>query len=151
MNGIRLNLVVIYVSDVAKTRAFYERIGLTFQAERHGRGPEHYSTNVGETVLEIYPAKALAESAAAPAVRLGFDVKDVRGIVAQLVEPPSTQGCVDNGIVADAASIDTRAAAHTIVVTEPAENADGWRALVRDPDGRKVELFEPRAPRYCCG
>jgi lactoylglutathione lyase len=138
MNGIRLNLVVIYSSNVERTRTFYERLGLKFQTERHGRGPEHYSTNVGETVLEIYPAKTLGASSAAPALRLGFDVSDVRKLVAELA-------------VADAASIDNSAAAQTILVTEPAESADGWRAVVRDPDGRKIELFEPRTPRHCCG
>jgi len=37
--GPRLTLLVLYTSDLETSRAFYEALGLTFTAERHGTGP----------------------------------------------------------------------------------------------------------------
>ena len=45
-------------------------------AEQHGTGPLHYSSQMGATVLELYPA-----SAAPSSVRLGISVPDVAAAV----------------------------------------------------------------------
>jgi lactoylglutathione lyase len=71
-----LTLVVIRCRDLEHSRRFYEALGLAFTPEQHGAGPFHYSTQLGATVLELYPA-----SAATSAVRLGFGVTDVTAAV----------------------------------------------------------------------
>ena len=67
-----LTLVVIRCRDLEHSRRFYEALGLAFSPEQHGAGPAHYSTQLGTTVLELYPS-----SAAASGVHLGFGVPDV--------------------------------------------------------------------------
>lgn len=51
-----LTLLVLYCSDVDASLRFYERLGLSFVKEQHGAGPVHYSTQIGDVVLELYPA-----------------------------------------------------------------------------------------------
>ncbi|WP_062432333.1 VOC family protein [Herbidospora daliensis] len=51
-----IDLVVLYTDRLDECHAFYSGLGLTFQQERHGTGPEHFSTQLGPTVLELYPA-----------------------------------------------------------------------------------------------
>lgn len=53
-----LSLLVIYCSDIEKSRTFYQGLGLSFVAEQHDKGPKHYSTKQGELVIELYPAKS---------------------------------------------------------------------------------------------
>ena len=52
---IKLSYLVLYSPDIEKLRQFYEKIGLQFKQEQHGKGPVHYSTQVEGIVLEIYP------------------------------------------------------------------------------------------------
>ena len=40
------------------SRAFYKRLGCSFAAEQHGRGPRHYSTVLDAVPLELYPPLA---------------------------------------------------------------------------------------------
>jgi hypothetical protein len=51
-----IDAVVLRCADLDATRIFYEALGLEFMEERHGRGPRHLSTRLGEAVLELYPA-----------------------------------------------------------------------------------------------
>ena len=72
-----LCLVVARVSDLAGSRQFYERLGLTFSSEKHGRGPEHLSAQVGGIVLELYPR---APGLLTEGLRLGFVVEDLAAV-----------------------------------------------------------------------
>jgi catechol 2,3-dioxygenase-like lactoylglutathione lyase family enzyme len=74
-------LLVLRCTDLAASKAFYEALGLTFRAEKHGIGPEHWSGQVGSTVLELYPAS----SPLSLPERLGFHVADVPAVVAAVV------------------------------------------------------------------
>ncbi|WP_239375736.1 MULTISPECIES: VOC family protein [unclassified Frankia] len=57
MTETQINLIVLYCSDVSACREFYRTLGLVFERERHGSGPEHYAaTLAGGAVLELYPA-----------------------------------------------------------------------------------------------
>ncbi len=67
----QLNLLVLRCKNVEITKAFYEKLGLTFIKEKHGKGVEHYSTYVGALVLELYPLK---EDTEIEQSRLGFSV-----------------------------------------------------------------------------
>jgi lactoylglutathione lyase len=68
-----LTLLVLRCSDILASKRFYEALGLEFQLEQHGDGPEHWSSVVGGLVLELYPAGRREASIC----RLGFRVPDV--------------------------------------------------------------------------
>ncbi len=106
-----LKLIVLKTNDVEALRAFYSRIGFRFVEERHGNGPLHFSSPLGEEVLEIYPLPSGTE--ADTTTRLGFSVTGIAA-VADLGE----------------------------VVSVAKQTEWGVRAIVRDPDGRTVELYE---------
>jgi catechol 2,3-dioxygenase-like lactoylglutathione lyase family enzyme len=51
----RISLIVLRCVDILKSKVFYEQFGLQFVEEKHGDGPKHFSSQIGETVLELYP------------------------------------------------------------------------------------------------
>ncbi|MGF1578514.1 MAG: VOC family protein [Gemmataceae bacterium] len=108
-----LRLLVMYTSRLPEVLAFYERLGLEFVPEQHGKGPVHYSANLNEFVLELYPAQAANPEC--KLVRLGFSVENLDNVVRLL---------------------DT-----TETLSEPTRSSRGHRAIVKDPDGRVVELY----------
>lgn len=125
MNQPQLQLVVIYSTQLETIRAFYELLGMTFARERHGRGPEHFAAQLGELVFEIYPASA--DNPPANSVRLGFSVASLDRLVETLVDGGGK------------------------LITEPLDSPWGRRAVVADPEGRRLELAEARRPKHCCG
>jgi lactoylglutathione lyase len=111
-----LTLLVLKTRQPDTLRSFYQALGVDLSEERHGKGPRHFAGRVGETVLEVYP---LTEEIAADAsTRLGFTVGDVDGVVTAL-----------RGVGAP-------------VVSPPQQTTWGYRAVVRDPDGRAIELYQ---------
>jgi predicted enzyme related to lactoylglutathione lyase len=113
--AITLNLVVLRAADLERAERFYTALGLQFQRERHGSGPEHLTSQLGSVLLEIYPG---AEGETTRAVRIGLVV-------------PSADKAV------------TAAAAHGgQVVTAAKMSPWGRRAVVCDPEGHRVELVE---------
>jgi hypothetical protein len=56
MNNPALALMVLRTSQMETTLAFYRALGFSFVQERHGSGPVHYSTQLGSSVLEIFPS-----------------------------------------------------------------------------------------------
>lgn len=109
-----LNLVVIRAADLDRSAGFYGGIGLTFERHRHGSGPEHLASQIGEVVFEIYPASETANRK--DAVRIGFSVDDVDAVVSTLGETGAK------------------------IVSPPGDSPWGRRAVVADPDGHRVEL-----------
>ena len=71
MNDPKLNLLVLYSANIEKSHDFYQTLGLQFVKEKHGRGPEHYASQLSNLVLELYPGKEINK------VRLGFSVDDI--------------------------------------------------------------------------
>jgi catechol 2,3-dioxygenase-like lactoylglutathione lyase family enzyme len=108
-----LTLIVLRCADLERARQFYEALGLTLVAEKHGTGSCHYSTRVGGTVLELYPQGG----AETRGLRLGFLVSDLAAAL-PLVER----------------------AGGTVVRAELAADAS---AIVKDPDGHTIELSQP--------
>jgi catechol 2,3-dioxygenase-like lactoylglutathione lyase family enzyme len=54
----RLTLLVLYSAQLEQCRRFYSDLGLTFTAEQHGQGPEHYAAVLPDgAVFELYPAR----------------------------------------------------------------------------------------------
>lgn len=109
-----ISLVVLRCSDVAVTQRFYGALGIVFQVERHGAGPQHCSCRVGDTVLELYPA---SPGVATTVARLGLSVASVAKALRALA---LVGGRVDRPF-----------------------DAPTGTAVVIDPDGTKVELSEP--------
>jgi lactoylglutathione lyase len=114
MNEPRLNLLVIRTADIDRARAFYGGLGLSLGTQQHGNGPPHLVAMLGGTVFEIYPAKDAAD--VDRTTRLGFTVTDLAGRVDRCRQAGAT------------------------IVQEPRDTPWGRRAVVRDPDGRAVEL-----------
>ncbi len=117
MPGPELSLIVLRCADLAASQAFYSVVGLAFVQEKHGNGPEHFAAGFNGQIFELYP---LRESSAVGQGlgRIGFRVSSVDETVRQLAE---------SGIE---------------VVSEPRQTEWGYSAIVRDPDGRTVELTE---------
>jgi len=115
--GVFLKLLVLKTRQVDKLLAFYQFLGIAFIQEQHGKGPVHFAGQVGGTVLEIYPLLGDAGTVDQTA-RLGFAVVNLE----QVVENLRTIG--------------------TSVTSPFQKSAWGHRAVVQDPDGRAVELYQ---------
>lgn len=77
----KIDLIVLRSKDIQKSKDFYEDVlGLSFLSEKHGIGPEHFSTNLNGTILEIYPEK----KAKTEGLRLGFRLEQYLGIKSKL-------------------------------------------------------------------
>lgn len=111
-----LSLVVIRAQDIDRLASFYAALGFQFTKHRHGTGPEHLSSTIGETVFEIYPVNRSNESTVS--TRLGFSVPSLSDALGQLRRINAT------------------------VLTEPSDSPFGRRAVVKDFEGHKVELYE---------
>ena len=114
-----LKLVVIRATDIEKLAQFYSVLGLSFTKQRHGKGPEHLSAVQGETVFEIYPARGDGDLTGS--TRLGFSVKSLSAVIRRLREM------------------------NVEILTEPTPSEFGVRAVVKDFEGYKVELYEEQA------
>lgn len=110
-----INLIVIRTPDTAKLADFYALLGLQFDYHKHGKSPYHYSTTINKTVLEIYP---LAKGQAMPDIylRLGFSLTEFESTI-QLLKNKAVE-----------------------FVSEPMQTDFGLMAIIKDPDGRKIEL-----------
>ena len=116
MTSPRLNLLVIRSEEPARAIALYESLGLRFQEEQHGKGPVHWAAECGGLIMEIYPPKSPDD--VDRTTRLGFEIDEVESILASLR---------DQGV-------------H--VVKDLKQTQWGLRAVVKDPDGRSVELVQ---------
>jgi catechol 2,3-dioxygenase-like lactoylglutathione lyase family enzyme len=108
-----LTYLVLRCVDVERARRFYEALGLTLVAERHGEGPAHYSATLGAVLLEIYPRR----DAETRGVRLGLRVADVERVVT-----------------------DVAAAGGTVVRFEP--HVRPRVAVLEDADGHVIEICD---------
>ena len=112
----QLNLLVLRARDPKALADFYGSLGLAFQQERHGTGPEHLSCETSGALLEIYPCHD--DSNSTRALRLGFTVSDL-----------------DARCLAVAAS-------NGRLVREPHPTPWGRRATIEDPEGHTIDLLE---------
>jgi lactoylglutathione lyase len=111
-----LRLLVLKSAKTEAVLAFYTAIGLSFKQEQHGTGPKHHSAQIGATVFELYPLGG--KDVADPTPRLGFAVDDL------------------------GKTLENLSALNGAIIREPEATAWGRRAVVHDPDGRSVELYE---------
>lgn len=73
-----LDYLVLYCSDPEASAAWYsDALGLRFQREQHGGGPVHFSSRIGSTVVELYPA---GDDGPVTRTRIGLSVPDPFGV-----------------------------------------------------------------------
>jgi lactoylglutathione lyase len=116
----QLGLMVLRAADPARTRRFYEALGLSFRPEQHENGVLHYASEIGSLVVEIYPGKEAPprDANSAGSTMIGLRVADLDRAY----------------IAATAQGAKSRRA--------PADSSFGRRAVIEDPDGRVVELTQ---------
>ena len=112
-----LKLLVLRTGDTQKLADFYNLFGLTFEYHQHGNSPFHYSSTLGQTVLEIY---LLTKSQTEPDknLRLGFGLDNFDETIQKLI----AQGISFS--------------------LEPTLTDFGFMAVISDPDERKIELYK---------
>jgi len=115
-----IRLLVLKSADFDRTINFYRALGIPLLWERHGNGPQHLATQVGSTVLEFYPCH-LGEARTSE-VQIGFDVRDLAAVTDQIRSLGLT------------------------VIREPKKSNGELTAIVVDPDGHRVTLYEPLTP-----
>jgi len=108
-------LVIIRSMDINMMVTFYRSLGMEFNEDRHGSGPRHFAVDLGGIVFEIYPARKPED--VDRTTRLGFSVADIHSSIISIRELGAT------------------------IVEEAKQSKWGLRAVVRDPDGRGVELY----------
>lgn len=115
----KLKLLVIRSENIKNSVQFYEKIGLEFDYHQHGNGPMHYSCRLGATVFELYPFLK-GQKEADHSTRLGFEVENLDVLIEELrrMEIP--------------------------IIQAPKSSEFGYFAVVKDLDGRKVELSQIR-------
>ena len=57
-----LNLVVLRCNDLARSRLFYDALGLRFVDERHGQRPPHVSATLPGGTVVVPQSSSLLES-----------------------------------------------------------------------------------------
>jgi catechol 2,3-dioxygenase-like lactoylglutathione lyase family enzyme len=112
-----IRLLVVRTGAPQQLSEFYSLLGLSFEYHRHGQSPYHYSTTIGTTILEIYPL-AKGQTEADKHLRLGFEIDNFEAIIGTLRQ------------------------ADVHFFNEPAHTDYGYMAVIADPDGRKVELYQ---------
>ena len=114
----KLKLIVLRSSDMAKLAEFYSALGLTFEKHRHGTGPEHFGSEDADVVFEIYAKRNQSDTTTN--VRLGFEVMDLDSVLRQLE------------------GFEFR------VISEPKESPWGRRMVIDDIEGHRIELTETK-------
>ena len=110
----KLNLIVIRTADMPRLVNFYNILGLEFDYHKHHKGVYHYATKIGDTTFEIYPLlKNQTETDIS--TRLGFEIENFEEKIALLGD---------------------------FIVSKPMQTEFGLSAILKDTDGRKVEIYK---------
>lgn len=109
------HLIVIKTAKPAAQAEFYTRLGFEFHYHQHGTGPFHYASTGEGVVLEIYPLPK-GVTVADNTTRLGFTVDELDNLMKTL---PTEY-----------------------IITVATQTEWGYTALVKDLDGRKIELLQ---------
>jgi lactoylglutathione lyase len=111
-----LILLVLRCGNIERAKGFYELFGMAFQKEQHGNGPAHYSCGDETGIFEIYPV----EGGVPDQTGLGFVSGDLDGLHMLLRR-------------------------NQFAPREIRETELGRMFVVRDPDGRRVEVKARKA------
>lgn len=113
----QINLLVIRTNQPEFLAAFYKLLGMEFQYHQHGNGPFHYAADLNGFVFEIYPLLKNQQEVD-NSLRLGFTVPKLDELILQLKKK------------------------NIKIVQEPTQIKWGYTAIIKDLDGRKIELKE---------
>ena len=113
----KLNLIVLKTSRPDELAFFYEQLGLKFEHHKHGSGPLHYSSHIDGVVFEIYPLPQ-DKNNADDTLRIGFTVNGLDDTIKRLKNIGGT------------------------ITKEPTMTEWGYVSIIKDPDGRKIELTD---------
>jgi len=113
----KVNLLVIRTPTPQLLADWYTKLGLTFTYHRHGNGPWHYSSTIDELVFEIYPLlpKQLTPDSS---LRLGLQIESLEELM-KIIQQEAI-----------------------LTLQLPKQTKWGYTAIIKDPDGRKIELTE---------
>ncbi|TXK80685.1 VOC family protein [Paenibacillus sp. N3.4] len=117
-----INFIMFRTSKIEAVKKFYQGIGLELNEEQHGNGPIHYSYVQDQFVIEIYPGT----EANTPnwkdsgALMIGFYVENINKVILKIDVLKGK------------------------VISSPTETDRGIRAVLEDPDGRRIELIESK-------
>ena len=110
----KLNLIVIRTTNMLQLVNFYKLLDLEFDYHKHEQGVYHYSAKIGETVFEIYPLLK-SQTEADISTRFGFKIDNFEEKLALLSD---------------------------FMVSKPTQTEFGLCAILKDTDGRKVEIYQ---------
>ncbi len=120
MPKLNVALIVIKTRDLELVKRFYGYLGFNFQeiVDGKGRRDYHYASIGSEFILELRPLEPYSALLVSH-VRLGFFVENIHAVVGRM----HLKG---------------------IELAEPLQATEqgSWHAIVQDPDGRHIELFE---------
>jgi len=109
---LKLNLLVLRTFRMEELKRFYASLGIQFESERHGNGPGHYAATLSDDLV-LEIYPAPDGATPESGLRLGFGVSDIEETLRSLGQGDA-----------------------------PRQTQWGLRAVVRDPDGRAVELLQ---------
>ncbi len=108
----KINLLVLRTAKLDDLRKFYAKLGAEFCLEKHGNGPEHYAATISDDF--VLELYPILDGAIPDSVlRIGLKVDDIEKTLLLLGQSAT-----------------------------PRPTPWGLRAVVRDPDGRTIELLQ---------
>lgn len=109
-----LRLLVIRTGQLEEVKTFYQKLGISFETHQHPGGALHYAAQIGTATFEIYPLLK-SQTEADTSTRLGFAIDNFDAFLQSLKSE--------------------------FIVSAPQLTEWGEMAVVKDPDGRKVEIY----------
>ena len=115
----KLNLIVLRSADMESLAQFYSALfDNTLNKHRHGKGPEHFGTELEDLVFEIYAQRNKNDDTTS--MRFGYLVDSIENTLERI-----------NGFA-------------FTVISDPKDSSWGKRMVLDDPDGHRIELTEPK-------
>jgi lactoylglutathione lyase len=112
----RLGALVLTTNRTQALVRFYRILGAPLEEERHGEGPLHFACELGPVHFAVYEG---IEGVGDASTLVGFSVANLAAVLEEL----RVMG--------------------TPVLREPESRPWGTRAIVSDPDGRRIEVWQP--------
>lgn len=120
----KIGALVLFASDLERTVAFHQTIDLPLEVDDHAEneGPLPYACDLDDCHFAIFPANGEGRSP-----RLGEPGASFPGFIVDSVEE----------------TVEAARAFGATVIQEPSSYPWGVRAVLEDPDGRPVEVYQP--------
>ncbi len=115
-----LGALILFTDNLETVVKFYTAIGAPLELEDHGDDRLHYACELGQSHFAIFESSsgAAAEFRSGGSSLTGFTVNSLED------------------------ALEASKSMKTEIIQGPTEYPWGWRALMKDPDGRVLELFQ---------